>query len=103
MSKIGHQFNTSTVLIKRPRVTEKSTRLSTRSSGGLAYTFEVAPEATKPAVRAAIRQLYGVMPVKISIVNLPAKRFVYRGHPGRKSGLKKAIVYLKSGDKIEFV
>jgi ribosomal protein L23 len=50
-----------------------------------------------------VKELYKVTPVKVNIINLPAKIVFTRGKSGRKAGVKKAVVYLKKGDKIEFV
>lgn len=89
---------TSSVLL-RPRVTEKSSMLSEKGS----YVFEVNDRANKHEIFEAIKTVYGVTPIRVNIVNLPAKRVFSRGKAGMKSGVKKAIVYLKSGDKIEIV
>ncbi|MCX6712549.1 MAG: 50S ribosomal protein L23 [Candidatus Vogelbacteria bacterium] len=98
MSKIGNQLKTALVL-RSPRITEKSTALAER--GG--YVFVVDGRATKPSVKEAFVAKYKTVPVKINIVNLPAKTTFKRGIRGSKSGIKKAIVYLKAGDKIEVV
>lgn len=87
-------------IIIRPRITEKSGFLSESSN---VYTFEVARNTTKHSVSQAIKALYKFNPIKVSIVNLPAKKILVRGKPGTKQAVKKALVYLKKGDKIEFV
>lgn len=101
MSKIGKQLKTELVL-KSPRVTEKATALTGLKSGG-AYTFEIASNVTKPMVEEAFISKYKVQPVKVNIVNLPAKKIFRRGRLSTKSATKKAIVFLKAGDKIEIV
>ncbi len=98
MSKIGKQLK-NTLILRSPRITEKSTDLAGR--GG--YVFVVASEATKPSIKEAFVAKYKAIPVKINIVNLPAKTTFKRGIRGSKTGVKKAIVYLKAGDKIEMV
>ena len=98
MSKIGKQLK-NTLILRSPRVTEKSTALTERG----AYVFVVDPSATKSSIKKTFADKYKVTPVKINIVNLPAKATFKRGIRGSKSGLKKAIVYLKAGDKIEVV
>lgn len=85
--------------IVRPRVTEKATLLS---EGGI-YTFEVSPRANRQTVAAFVRVQYGVTPRKIRIAVIPAKAKIVRGRRGVRVGGKKAYVYLKKGDKIEFV
>jgi len=86
-------------VIKRPRLTEKAAILA----GDNVYTFEIDTKATKIDVARAIKQIYKVEPVRVSISKLPAKRKIVRGRPGVTSAVKKAMVYLKKGDSIEFV
>lgn len=85
--------------IIRPRITEKSGILSQSN----VYTFEVAKSATKSTVFDAIIKMYKVTPVKVAIVNLPAKKVFVRGKKGSVSGMKKAIVTIKKGEKIDFI
>jgi large subunit ribosomal protein L23 len=81
-------------IIIRPRITEKSGIMS--ENGGV-YTFEVRKNANKPMIAQAIKALYKVTPTKVRIINLPAKRVLVRG---TSNGVKKAMVYLKKGEKI---
>ena len=86
-------------VILKPHITEKAGVLSEQN----VYTFQVTKTATKTDVKSAIKELYKVTPTKIAIATRPSKKIVSRGRVGTKSGLKKAYVYLKKGDKIEFV
>jgi large subunit ribosomal protein L23 len=88
------------LIIKNPRITEKS---GLQAEGFGVYTFEVMPSANKKSIAKAVLEIYKVKAVKVNIVNLPAKKVFSRGKIGRKASVKKAIVYLKKGDKIEFV
>ena len=88
-----------TTILKRPRVTEKSAILVENN----AYTFEVAPTATKPEVKAAIFAMYKVTPIRINITAGTSKNITRKGRAGVKTSNKKAIVHLKKGDKIEFI
>jgi large subunit ribosomal protein L23 len=88
------------LIIKKPRITEKS-GIQAETAG--VYTFEVTAEANKKNITKAIKEIYKVTPVKVNITKLPAKKVMSRGKAGMKSGVKKAIVFLKKGDKIEFV
>ena len=90
----------STAVIKKPKVTEKS---GIAAESRNVYTFEVTRGATKRTVAEAVKQLYKVTPVRVNIVNLPAKNIVRRGKVGTKSSVKKALVFLKKGDKIAFI
>jgi len=86
-------------VIVRPRVTEKAT-VSAESG---VYVFEVSKNSTKTKIAKAISVMYKVTPVKVRVVSLPAKSVFVRGKWGEKSGVKKAYVYLKKGDKIEII
>jgi len=86
-------------VLLRPRITEKATFLA----GDGVYVFEVSPRATKTDVKDAILDVYGVSAIRINITQIPNRKVFYRGKKGVKSGGKKALVYLKKGDKIEFV
>ena len=88
----------SHVLI-RPRITEKATMLGEKN----VYTFDVAREANKITVALAIKALYGVTPFRVNMVKVKSKSVIIRGKKGVKGGGKKALVFLKKGDKIEFV
>lgn len=91
-------------IIIRPRVTEKSGMASDPQNGEAAvYTFEVRKNSTKPMIAQQIKALYKVSPVKVRIINLPAKRVIVRGKRGISSGVKKAMIYLKKGEKINLV
>lgn len=83
-------------LIKGARVTEKA---ALGSEKGI-YTFNVSENATKNEVKKAIKTMYGVDAVKVSMTNIKPKTVIYRGKFGKKKGGKKAVVYLKKGDKI---
>ncbi len=82
-----------------PRITEKSGLLS----GIRQYTFIVPMTANKPMIRAAFKAEYKKDPTHITVSLLPKKPIMRAGKPGVKAGLKKAVVTLKKGDKIEFI
>lgn len=86
-------------VIKSPRITEKAV-LSSESKG--VYAFNVTEEATKRGVIASIKNKYKVTPLKVHLLNVPDKTVFRGGKWGTKRGGKKAYVYLKKGDKIEF-
>ncbi|MBU1159635.1 50S ribosomal protein L23 [Patescibacteria group bacterium] len=87
----------SATILEKPHITEKNTVLNEKN----AYVFKINPKASKIMVKRAIKETYGMMPEKVNIVYAPAKKRFVRGKYGTKSGFKKAIVYLKEGDKIE--
>ena len=86
------------VSIISPRLTEKASRMSNKNI----YTFNVINTATKINLAKEIVTTYKVKPIKITIINNPRTAVLVRGKHGFKSGFKKASVFLKKGDKINF-
>lgn len=80
-----------------PWITEKATLLNEQG----AYVFRIAKKLNKKSVALAIKQTYKVEPEKVNVINIPSKRILLRRKHAQKPGYKKAIVYLKKGDKIE--
>jgi len=87
-------------VLLRPRITEKASVVAELSN---AYTFEVRKEISKHDVAKAVFEAYKVYPRKITMTTLPGKVKFIKGRMGKKAGVKKAIVFLEKGDKIEFV
>ena len=83
-------------LIKGARITEKAALAAERG----AYTFNVEDNANKNEIKKAIKLIYGVMPERVAIIQIKEKKVVRRGKIGTKKGGKKAVVFLKKGDKI---
>jgi large subunit ribosomal protein L23 len=83
--------------VVRPLVTEKS---SAQYGAILEYAFEVHPQATKPEIRAAIEQLFGVEVVAVRTMVQRAKRKTMGKTAGRRPAWKKALVRLREGDSI---
>lgn len=88
-------------VILSPRITEKSMAKSVETQ----YTFTVHPDATKTQIRHAVESIFKVNVVKVNTVNVRGKaRTFARGRvrtSGRRSDFKKAVVTLRSGQKIE--
>ena len=84
-------------IIKKPWITERSTDLNQIGQ----YVFHVQNSANKNEVKKAVEKIYKVKVVAVNIVNRPhkAKRFMGKENSGAR--LKKAIVTLKDGDKID--
>ena len=57
-------------IVRRPIVTEKATRLMEQNK----YTFAVTPNATKPAIKAAIESLFQVKITKVNTYMAPRKQ-----------------------------
>ena len=99
-------------IIKRPLLTEKSARL--RETGGAnsghpegeAYAqkvvFEVARDANKVEIRAAVQSLFKVTVTSVRTLVVRGKQKRVGRFAGRRPSWKKALVTLKPGDNIEF-
>lgn len=86
-------------VLKKPVITEKS--LQEASKG--VFTFEVSVRANKDQIKAAVEHFYGVTVTGIRTVTSNGKR--YRVGKSRREVVaattKKALVSLKSGQKID--
>lgn len=87
-------------IIKRPVITEKSTRLSREENK---YTFVVDRRARKGQIKEAVEQLFGVKVVSVRTIVVPGKmrRRGKRRLLQKSSGFKKAVVEIKKGERIE--
>ncbi len=84
-------------IIKRPIVTEKSTKLSEKNQ----YTFEVDKNANKIEIKSAIETIFNVKVVSVNVINEIAKAKRVGQHSGFKPAVSKAIVTLAEGFKID--
>ncbi len=89
-------------LLKGVRVTEKATILSSTLNQ---YTFEVARDAGAHEIADAVEIAFGVKVARVNTLNRKGKVKRNRRHGGGRKvicdHLKKAIVTLKDGHKIE--
>ena len=84
--------------VVRPLITEK-TSAAFQDRGE--YTFQVHPDATKPQIRQAIEELFGVKVTDVWTSNQRGKEKRMGRTVGRRPSWKKAIVKLREGDTIE--
>lgn len=85
-------------VLRSPRITEKASLLAMKN----VIVFDVAPDATKRDIIAAVKKSYKVTPKSVRMIGVPSKtvRHMKTGRTGVKGGGKKAYVYLKAGDSI---
>lgn len=83
-------------LVQRPILTEKATRMMELNQ----FTFDVAPKATKPQIKAAIEELFQVKVVGVNTQNPPRKKRRVGKFVGFKPVYKRAVVTLADGDPI---
>jgi large subunit ribosomal protein L23 len=86
-------------VILRPLVTEKGTHQFTHRN---AYPFQVNLWATKPEIKTAVQELFGVRVKKVRTQMRLGKKRRYRFKVGTMANWKKAIVTLHEEDRIEF-
>ena len=86
------------VLVK-PTITEKSTLL--QESGK--YTFQIALGANKVEVKQAVETNFGVTVLDVNITKLRGKKKRYGPRIKKRPDIKKAVVTLQQGDRINLV
>jgi len=84
-------------VIRRPMITEKATLMSEHNQ----VAFEVAIDATKPEIRAAIEGIFKVKVTGVNTLVQKGKSKIFRGRKGRRDDKKKAVVTLADGDSID--
>ncbi|MBR7101367.1 MAG: 50S ribosomal protein L23 [Clostridia bacterium] len=86
-------------IIIKPIITEKSMDgISSKR-----YTFQVAKNATKPEIAAAVEEIFNVKVAKVNTINMKKKPKRLGYHFGYTAEWKKAIVTLTASSKeIEF-
>ena len=84
-------------VVLAPHITEKSTMLSEAN----AVVFKVAPNASKPEIKAAVEALFGVTVIGVNTIVSKGKTKRWKGQPYKRSDMKKAIVRLAEGQSID--
>ena len=84
-------------VIRRPLVTEKSTMASEHNQ----VAFEVAIDATKREIKAALEGLFKVKVKAVNTLRQDGKVKRFRGRLGRRIDRKKAYVTLEEGHTID--
>jgi large subunit ribosomal protein L23 len=92
MSKTRHYD-----VIRNPVVTEKSTMASEHGQ----VVFDVAPDATKPEIKAAVEALFLVKVKAVNTLVRKGKVKRFRNQLGVRNDVKKAVVTLVDGQTID--
>ena len=83
----------------RPIITEKATMANEHGQ----VTFAVPISATKPQIKAAVEMLFDVQVTAVNTILQKGKTKMFRGRPGRRSDVKKAMVTLAEGQAIDLM
>ena len=84
-------------VIVAPVVTEKATMASEHNK----VVFKVARTATKPQIKEAVEKLFDVKVKSVNTLIRKGKVKAFRGTLGVQSDVKKAIVTLEEGHRID--
>ena len=84
-------------IIRSPVVTEKSTLASDHGQ----VVFDVAIDATKPQIKAAVEGLFSVKVKAVNTLVRKGKVKRFRGVKGRQGDSKRAVVTLEEGFSID--
>jgi large subunit ribosomal protein L23 len=84
-------------IIRYPLVTEKSTNLSAHNQ----VTFAVLKTATKPEIKAAIEDAFGVSVKAVNTLIRKGKTKRFKGRSGMQEDVKKAIITLNDGQQLD--
>jgi len=84
-------------LILAPVITEKATIASERNQ----VIFKVAKHATKPQIKEAVEKLFDVKVKSVNTHVRKGKIKAFKGTVGQQSEVKRAIVTLEEGHRID--
>ena len=84
-------------VLRRPLITEKGAGLQEQGK----YVFEVASGANKPQIKQAVEKAFNVTVTAVNVMTVHGKTRRVGRRQVLTSPIKKAIVSLKPGDKIE--
>jgi large subunit ribosomal protein L23 len=84
-------------IIRAPVISEKSYADAERGK----YTFVVKADATKPEIRRAVEEIWGVRVSSVNTMKRHGKKVRRRYVTGRRADSCRAVVTLHAGDKIE--
>lgn len=87
-------------VLRAPHVSEKSTVVADANNQ---VVFEVARDAAKHEIKAAVESLFKVKVTGVTTLNVKGKTKRFRGRPGKRAGWKKAYVSLAEGEELDFL
>jgi large subunit ribosomal protein L23 len=84
-------------IIRSPAITEKGTLVSEHNQ----VVFNVARDATKPAIKKAIEGLFGVKVKSVNTLIRKGKQRRFKGQLATLSDIKRAYVTLEEGQRLD--
>lgn len=99
MNKQGYSQERLMQVLVAPQISEKATMLADKANQ---VVFLVAPNATKPEIKAAVETLFNVKVSAVRVANTKGKIKRFGRLSGRRSNVRKAFVSLMPGHEINF-
>ncbi|CAB3795749.1 50S ribosomal protein L23 [Pararobbsia alpina] len=86
-------------VLRAPVISEKATLVADKNEQ---VVFEIAPDATKLEVKAAVELMFKVEVQSVQVLNVKGKAKRFGRFMGRRKDVRKAYVSLKPGQEINF-
>jgi large subunit ribosomal protein L23 len=90
-------FDDPRQVLLAPVISEKSYGLLDNNK----YTFRVHPQANKTQIKIAVEKVFNVTVLDVNTLNRAGKRKRTRAGFGQRVSVKRAIVTLREGDRID--
>ena len=99
MSALKFEEGRLAQVLVAPIISEKATSVAEKHNQVM---FKVLQDATKPEIKAAVEQMFGVQVASVQVLNQKGKTKRFGGRPGRRDNVRKAYVSLKEGQELNF-
>lgn len=99
MNAIKHSEERLMKVLLAPVISEKATFVAEKNEQ---VVFRVAPDATKPEIKAAVELLFKVQVESVQVLNRQGKQKRAGRFIGRRNHTRQAYVCLKPGQEINF-
>ena len=99
MSALKFEEGRLAQVLVAPIISEKATSVAEKHNQVM---FKVLQDATKPEIKAAVEQMFGVQVASVQVLNQKGKTKRFGRNMGRRDHVKKAYVSLKPGQELNF-
>ena len=99
MSALKFEEGRLAQVLVAPIISEKATSVAEKHNQVM---LKVLQDATKPEIKAAVEQMFGVQVASVQVLNQKGKTKRFGGRPGRRNNVRKAYVSLKEGQELNF-
>ncbi len=99
MSALKFEEGRLAQVLVAPIISEKATRIGEKQNQVM---FKVLRDATKPEIKAAVEQMFGVQVASVQVLNQKGKTKRFGKTVGRRDHVRKAYVTLQPGQELNF-